>query len=412
VRILSLGALGLMAGFCTNLLAESISFGKPELLYHNDQFPPTQDIASSRLVIDATFGTLKKDAKTLYFFQSAANGLRKYTGSLGAPFGTPAKLTWEKSRSEVWPGNGNLSDTGKIYAFIANIYKIDSNSLLGFVHIEDCSQCKNVAKGDCGIMPNCRVDPWLDHTFHNRSVDMWQFDESYRYRIGLAISKDRGDTWNYLKDILANGDAHGFTPESNIGGVPYLTVGEYFYVYFNQRVGPVNTKRISVARAKISEVVNAALSNCEKPKVCPEWKKYNALTKQFDLDGLTGEGSNIITVLHPRFPDLQHYDTHQDATFAKTINKYLLLLGVQGPGEPTGLLMYSSTDGINWNTPRIVEAEPELSFRQPYGTFMTLNNASDDGHIVGSSFYILYPRISYANWVNQSLYRRKVSVLP
>ena len=58
----------------------------------------------------------------------------------------------------------------------------------------------------------------------------------------------------------------------NCGGVPMLVVGNYFYVYYNERTGGANSdlEYPAVARAKISSVLAAAASD-----TVPAFYKYN-----------------------------------------------------------------------------------------------------------------------------------------
>ena len=177
-------------------------------------------------------------------------------------------------------------------------------------------------------------------------------------------------------------------------------VGDYFYVYFNNFNAGSTSKSISVARALKSNVINEVLNGCAGP--CLEWKKYDstsAVNHGFTNSGLNGNGMNIIPP-HPSFPrfnaggfnDGFNYDIHQDAIYSKASGKYYLSVGVQGnPGDIHGLLLYSSSDGIHWNNPKIIEG-PSSDDRQPYATMISPLKSSKEMLECGSFFYLTYPR--------------------
>ncbi len=118
--------------------------------------------------------TLKKSSTEFYTWTNNGEGsFRKYKGTVANPLAT-----------EVWPGSnldarwdftGITPDYGtplpkvpKYRPWLGNIYKVDTNTLIGFVHIE---------------------------------TGYWR-DEDYRFRIGIAISRDAGEHWKYLGDVL------------------------------------------------------------------------------------------------------------------------------------------------------------------------------------------------------------------
>jgi hypothetical protein len=314
-----------------------------ELLYNDSEIP---------FSMDGSFATLKKNSAELYYWEHSYGITYKYHGPLDDPLQTQ---DWEKPKTEVFDYNGK-ADPNKTDIWIYNIYKRDNGDLLGFCHIEKYDDT-NVVVG---------------------------------FAIGLVYSTNNGDYWTYCGEIIK--------PQQdtvNVGGVPYLVVGDYFYVYFNEWPLNKNSKNISVARANMNDVLNAAAY-----KNVVSWKKYNSLA--WSQDGLTGVGSNII-------PDITtRYDVHSDAAYNRALDKYMLTVQTHSLGQ---LLLYTSIDGVNWENKIIIDETDENDFIQAYSCFASLSDATDDCREVGSEFYIIYPRKDHPdNYGYDELYRRLITI--
>jgi hypothetical protein len=95
-----------------------------------------------------------------------------------------------------------------------------------------------------------------------------------------------------------------------------------------------------------------------------------------------GVGSNVVGL----GTDSQ-YDLHSDAAWSPALNAYLITVQTHSLGK---LLLYSSSDGVQWKYEAVVDdVAPDW---QPYSTFVTFD--SDDGHVVGNPFDIIYARKS------------------
>jgi hypothetical protein len=314
--------------------AAGLTIGSAELLYTDAQLPFT---------MDGSFATVKRDASTMYFFHTEYDVTYKYVGPLSNPLQTKV---WSKSYGTLWNMNG-FSGVPWLY----NIYKIDSTHWIGFIHKE------------------------IDSTY---------------FSIGIGYTSNSGDHWVYCGDIIQPQLITG-----NIGGVPYVVVGDHFYVYFNEWTSG-GSKRISVARALISDVVTAAQSN-----TVTTWYKYNS--GSWNQNGLTGLGTNIVSGM------TGNYDTHADAAYCSTLGKYILLLQTHGNGQ---LLLYTSSDGVSWGDRTVVDETDANNYIQAYSTIASLNSgANDDCSIVGSDFYVIFPRKDWpSNYDNDQLYRRRLTV--
>ena len=200
--------------------------------------------------MDGSFATLNNGNGTTTFFESGPGSLTSgnlsYIGTVDNPLQTQqSNFTW----TNVTQNSGGSG------AWLYNIYQDPDGSLLGFVHREEFSG----------------------------SV-------AYYYE-GLAKSTNGGASWTYLGNVLApqgNGSAQN-VQYSNCGGVPMLTVGNYFYIYYNERVGPgaSDAEYPSVARASINSVLAAEANNS-----VPTFYKYN--DGSWTQPALTGLGSPIL----------------------------------------------------------------------------------------------------------------------
>ena len=321
----------------------SLTVHDAELLYEDWEIP---------FNFDGSFATLKKSSTEFYYWHTWGETHYKYHGPLDDPLQT---LDWVKTASELINFNGKADPvTDRIMLY--TIYKRDNGDLLGFCHIEK-------------------------YDFSNISYP--------EFAIGLIYSTNNGDDWTYGGEII-----RPQTDTENIGGVPYLVVGDYFYVYFNER--PINSPdRITgLARANLNDVLNAAASGN-----VTSWKKFNSGT--WIEDGLMGVGSNILPVAG--FP----YDVHSDAAYDRTLNKYMLTVQTHNLGQ---LLLYTSNDGINWKDQIVIDETDDNNFIQAYSFFAGTENSTDDCREVGSEFYIFFPRKDWPDAYHyDEFYRRFIT---
>ena len=331
---------------------------------------------------DLSAPTLRKSATEFYtWWQNGSYSFKKFEGTLNNPFATQLWKVSGSSNSH-WNSNGFPKEPKageKDYAhrpWMGNIYKhTDSQGtiLIGLVHIET----------DIYNVTTCR------------------------YRQGIAVSTDNGDTWKYLGDVIKpkfeQSDRY-----SNLAGAPLLIVGDYLYQYFNEYPS-VNQPRIpAVARAKISDVIAAARSG-----TVSEWVKYNKNLGGWTQNGLTGLGSNIL-------PGTDRYDMHTDAVYSPALGKYLLVAWEQtgwdysDPNFPIypshrGYYLYTSTDGVNWKDRQKLYTPQLANEENPYPFFAGgLDHAQtrDDFNVIGGNkFYLFFP-----DRINHKFYRVPINI--
>ncbi len=338
---------------CNATGSVTMNVGAPQLLLSNFNTSHFSDMSSP---------TLRKSATEFYTWTGNGDySFKKFSGTLANPFQTQiwsdTNKRWDYTGIKF--DLGGVTPTGQTYyrPWMANVYKHPDGTLIGFVHIETA---------------------------------VYDDKARCRYRQGIAISTNGGDNWKYVGDVLKP-QFDGF---SNLGGTPLLIVGDYFYQYFNEV--PNGSPRIpAVARAKITEVVNAAKLGTVSP-----WKKYN--NGNWNQDGLTGVASNITP-----YPD--RYDMHTDAVYSAALGKYLLVaweqVGYEYADNPAkgrkfgeiypdnrGLYIYTSTDGVNWGNRVKAYTPVNAKEENPYPFFGGLEaGSSDDFNVLGGNFFLYFP---------------------
>jgi len=328
-----------------------ISMGKLNLLYSNSVMPYT---------MDASWATLRNSDSSITFFETAMGTLPyyyRYSGTASDPLNKvllPFKWDYNGFNNH-WPSG----------CWISNIYKISTDTLLGFVHREDLyPENQNTVPRD-------------------------------RYFIGIARSFDGGSNWKYLGDIMGiTGNLLTTTGGSNIAGVPYLVVGDFLYIYYDERDQFNSTTALSVGRAKLADVINAMRTDHVTTFV-----KFN--NGNWTENAFTGVGTNIIPNFLPGLSDF-----HSDAAYCSALGMYLITVQT---GSNSILYLYQSTDGVNWKNPIQLDYAPGCM--QPYSSFVGFNSeASDDSHIVGSVFYIYIDRKKLSDYNYDDMYSRKITI--
>ncbi|HEY6018680.1 MAG TPA: LamG domain-containing protein, partial [Candidatus Paceibacterota bacterium] len=193
----------------------------------------------------------------------------------------------------------------------------------------------------------------------------------------------------------------------NMGGVPILIVGSYVHVYFDDSSSDDTTRRPTVARALLSDV----LADCDAGKAdASHWKKYSG--GAFTGDAFTSLGDRIISETATLNAE---WDIHADAAYVAPLGKYMLLIlnSWHTQLNPRSTLFYTlSTDGVNWEPLTVVD-DASAAFPVDlhyYSTIVGLGTASDDSNTVGDDFYILYPRIDHTDFDPIDFYRRRLTV--
>jgi len=340
-------------------LPYTIDLGNEEVLYHDFQMP---------IGMDSSFATLQKDANTLYYDMvnpGNPSGLTRYEGTPDKPLTTHV---FTKPGMSFIDLNGHNAGWGTYEVWMPNYYRIGPNELIAFTHNE--------------MHPSA--------TQRKRPPD---------FSMGIAYSSDNGATWEFCGEILKPKDH-----EVNVGGSPYVIRDGYFYLYFNEGdVSPNNTsawtRKVSVARASVADVVAAAQNHAVIP-----WLKYR--DGAFTENALTGMGSQVIPSVFAT-SDKKGEDSHADATYSTALGKYLMTVQTEYAGK---LTLYSSSDAVNWSMEAYIDVMPPDGHMQPYSSFVDLEGGAADGSFVDDDFYIMYDRKPFSDFFHDTLMRKQVTI--
>ena len=304
--------------------------------------------------IDAPHSILKKNDKEFYIQHS--KGLLRHprrlkegmtTRSLGTLENPFTSVEWSKYVPDLWNKNGYPNQG----LWIMSMYKISGNELLAFVHTESCYD----------LTKECMEGEKL-------------------FTIGLGYSKDNGESWTFLGDIVRPYKYDRATKRPNIGGVGYVIVGDEFQIFF-QEFDDNEKRRAGTARANMKQVIDAA----RKGKSF-EWKKLK--NRKFTEPGLTVMSDDMLS--NHNFD----INMHCKATYAPSIGKYLLLTWSSNNGNPE-LYLFASSDALKWELAETI-SDCNTKSRIMYPFFGSLY--SYDGHEVGNEFYIYWGKNHKELW--------------
>ncbi len=334
-----------------------LSVGHPQIVYPHARMPYT---------MDGSWATLALGGGRVMFFETDMGHKPyyfRYSGIAGDPLQkaeAPFAIDYN-GYGHVWPGG----------CWINNIYKHTDHTLVGFCHREE------YAPGN------------------------GRKDGGRNFFLGLAKSTDGGSNWKYLGDVIAPHGLNGHDP--NIGGVPFLIVNHYVYLYFNEYDGSStnNSRFLAVARASVDDMMSAVQAGR-----VPDFRKFS--NGKWTEEGMTGLASEIIPGSRCHVGDWAEgvYDFHSDATYCKPLGRYLITVQTHTLNR---LLLYSSVDGLRWQFGRVLDHAPGCM--HPYSCFVGFDpSAADDGHEVGSKFTIFFPRKKLSDYNDDTLCRIECEV--
>jgi hypothetical protein len=325
------------------------------------------DVTLPGNVYDAPVSMLKPDVGNPFWFSTGGAGKSfKHQGPLTNPFATEI---WEAS-SSVWMGPMPATEFNTEWRpWLTGIYKHGTGALLGLVHLEDQSDVAGV-------------------------------DDDEDFKMGLAYSEDDGQTFEYLGDILDERDVSD--RGHNIKGGAYIIRNvagiNYFYVYFNDLVGGIDTT--AVARAKVSDVMTAAANGTVTIAGQQLWKKYNDGT--WTENGLGGLSSNLNTpgwIANPAlpvpFPRPESWlNTHGDIVYSTHVGKYIWGTATErADSSGNGVALFFSSDGLNWTNRTVVYDTASATAVGSYAFFGSTFTGSDaTAYEVGEAFHLYYAK--------------------
>lgn len=230
----------------------------------------------------------------------------------------------------------------------------------------------------------------ITHTERGVSGGVWS-------SLAMARSTDGGSTWTDLGEIITPRlpitSVPSVAQSVDVGGGSYVVVGDYFYVYFADRLDGNVSTLLSVARAKVSDVI-AAARRSTPTKVA--WSKYyNGSWTQPGLGGLSSplENANRTSADFPT------------VSYNSYLKKYIMIVSADWP--KTNLHMLESTDGLNWGNRRILESESGESY------YSTIVGTGTNPSITDKQFYVYYTYSALGGeqrWTDAVLARRLITL--
>lgn len=342
-------------------ILKRIHISEPELVKTDAQL--------GAYTLDASFVPLRNPDGTFRFINTSFSEKPYYHKFIGTP-----EDIFQKSELYEMDYNG-YCHTEPSGVWIMSAYQYDDGMLVGFCHRELIHH----------------TDPAFGNNFF----------------IGLAVSHDGGNRWKYIGDIVSN-VLNGGSIKANMGGVPLLVKDGYFHVYFND-VDLDGVIRVSAARMKMDET-----KVCLQKGKLPQVFKYTG-SGIWKTDPMKCAGASIL-------PDVGFQpDAHSKGVYCKALDRYLLTMQTNHQAR---LILFISKDCVNFDQHIILDEALDGKQMQPYSFFMSTDgDCSDDMNVIGSEFYIYYPRkgvflpdgrpdydFTY-DYGHDDLYRRKVTIV-
>lgn len=337
-------------------ILDRIHISEPELVKTDAQL--------GEFTLDGSFVPLRQSDGTWHFFHTSYSEKPNFHRFVG----TPEDL-FQGDLLYDMDYNGYCCAEGS-GVWIMSAYKYDDGLLVGFCHRELLHH----------------TDPAFGNCFF----------------VGLAVSHDGGNSWKYMGDIVSN-VLNGGAFKANMGGVPLLIKDGWFHIYFNDADRDM-VPRISAARMKIDETRECLLQG-----TLPKVYKYTG-SGIWKTDPMKCAGAAVL-------PDVGFRpDAHSKGVYCKALDRYLLTMQTNAEAR---LLLFISKDCERFDEHIILDVAEEGVQMQPYSFFMaTDGDCSDDMNVVGSEFYIYYPRKGtrirdpkeYGDYGYDDLYRRKVTI--
>jgi len=204
--------------------------------------------------------------------------------------------------------------------------------------------------------------------------------------LGMAKSTDGGNTWYDLGEIYTPEYEYSEGPEAlgfDSGSGPYLIIHDddddkdYFYVYGDDRRSDGKIVGLTVARAPVEAVVEAANAG-----TVTEWFKYH--NGEWNEPGLGGRASCIEDDGNKTPGELQY--RWVDIAYSEYLDMYVAALSAVSPRGRDAVYLMFSPDGLNDWSERILIAEED-----GIQHYTTIVGTGDDPKVLGGQFYVYYP---------------------
>lgn len=241
------------------------------------------------------------------------------------------------------------------------------------------------------------VDPQSKRIFLFYHAEIHRGTEKNFYSVlGLSVQTDeKGLEFTDLGPIfmanVSNEKALGAVEEC---GAPYIIKEGYFYVYARDKMsdGNLRVSNLSVARAKVADVVQAGLKGRNV-----EWRKY---CNQTFSEPATGGKSTPLEKGNPG-------TRWMDMSYNTVLKKYIMVVAANTWPAKVELFMTCSDDGIVWSERKKLASENGESF------YPSILGFRKDSRQTGAEFYIYYTysrKGGWGRWEDAVIARRRISI--
>lgn len=230
--------------------------------------------------------------------------------------------------------------------------------------------------------------------FYHAEIHRGSFKNFYSV-LGISIQTDeQGLEFKDLGPIFtANVPREKAASAVEVCGSPYISKDGYFYVYARDVMADGNPRQsnLSVARAKVSEVVSAGLEGNSA-----KWMKY--YEGAFSEPAVGGKSSP----LERGNPGTRWMDISYNAA----LDKFVMIVAANTLFQNVELFITCSEDGIHWEDRRKLFAEQGEVF------YPTISGFLGDSRQTGAEFYVYYTfseKGGWARWNDALIVRRRIT---
>jgi uncharacterized repeat protein (TIGR03803 family) len=200
-----------------------------------------------------------------------------------------------------------------------------------------------------------------------------EYDDPAYFMLGLAISFDRGLHWTDIGEIIRYNHPFSYQgpPAPGAIGDPPLVIspdGKYFYVYFFDWLIDGSNTMVSVARAPIADVLQAAFGGVVH-YAAPFYKYYQDTWNQ---PGIGGESTD----LSPN----SRWGGGENVAWNSYLQRYIML-----NNDSQNTSYQESIDGLHWTDSIFLGMQGHVPDVAGYDFPIGLG---DDPRILGKEFYV------------------------
>ena len=202
-----------------------------------------------------------------------------------------------------------------------------------------------------------------------------EYNDPAYFMLGMAVSSDKGLHWIDLGEVIRFNQPFSYQGTGAPGAIgdPPLVIspdGKYFYIYFQDWLTSGVFTNISVARAPISGVLEAAFNH--NPHYAAPFKKY--YQGAWDQSGIGGASTDLAPTAR--------YSGGLNVYYSSYLQRYVML-----NSDSQNYSYVESPDGLHWTTPIFLGMLGHVPDVAGYTTAVGLG---DDPSILGKEFYVYY----------------------